>query len=165
MSTTTPKHQRRPRWAPRVSAVIVALTHSRYTLRRAARRAGDRRLSHRLRRLANRKRAAAADLARDKPPSTDPADSKTEVPAPFLGDEIRTATEIGSLAASLRSNRKLRAAVEHALAANPPTRIRQKLERLRDETDRESGTLNARLGELAIPPLQMADATGSGNSE
>jgi hypothetical protein len=69
------------------------------------------------------------------------------------------------VAACLRSNRKLRAAVEHALQANPPTRIRQKLERLRDETDRESGTLNARLGELAIPALPTANPPGGKNSE
>lgn len=165
MNTTTSTQQRRPRWAPRVSAVIIALTRSRYALRRAARRAGDRQLSHRLRRLANRKRAAADDLARDNPPSTNPARPSTKEPAPFLGDEIRTATEIGSLAACLRSNRKLRAALEHALEANPPARIRQKLERLRDETDRESGTLNARLGELAIPAVPVGDASGSGNFE
>lgn len=165
MNAKTSTQQRRPRWAPRVSAVIIALTRSRYALRRAARRAGDRQLSHRLRRLANRKRAAADDLARDNPPSKDPATPSTKEPAPFLGDEIRTATEIGSLASCLRSNRKLRAALEHALEANPPARIRQKLERLRDETDRESGTLNARLGELAIPAVPVGNASGSRESE
>ena len=45
----------------------------------------------------------------------------------------------------------MRATLERALEANPPLRIRQKLEVLRDETDRESATLNSRLGELANP--------------
>ena len=83
---------------------------------------------------------------------------------PLFGDEIRAATEIGSLAACLRANRKLRAAVERALEADPPARISQKLERLRDETDRESGTLNTRLRELATPIVPPSDTPISRNS-
>lgn len=112
-------------------------------------------MSQRLRRLANRRRAAAADLARANPPEVSEGGAETTEPVPFLANEIRTATEIGSLAACLRSNRKLRATLERALEANPPARIRRKLEALRDETDRESATLNGRLGELANPVVPV----------
>jgi hypothetical protein len=119
-------------------------------------------MSHRLRRLANRRRAAAADLARDNPPAVGANGADATEPLPFLADEIRTATEIGSLAACLRSNRKLRAALERALEANPPLRIRRKLEGLRDETDLESATLNRHLGELANPVVPVpANPEGS----
>lgn len=60
-----------------------------------------------------------------------------EITPVWLG-EIRAATEIGSLAACVRSNRRLRVAVEYALKARPPDRIRHRLERLRDRTDQES---------------------------
>ena len=160
--------QRRPRWAARVSVVMIRLARSRHALRRAARRAGDRRLSQLLRRLADRKRAVAEDLARNNPPpegNTPPEDlappENVEIIPVWLG-EVRAATEIGSLAACVRSNRRLRVAVEYALEARPPDRIRHRLERLRDRTDQESVRLSAQLRDLAIFPTDRIEGTPPG---
>jgi hypothetical protein len=96
-----------------------------------------------LRRLARRKRAAVEDLRRDSPP-VDPKPDDIE-PASAIAGEIANATAIGSTAACLRTNRKLRSAIDDALAASPPLRVRARLERLRDQTDRESAVLHSDL--------------------
>ena len=140
-------------WAPKVTRVIFALTQSRRALRQAARRSGDRRLAQRLRRLARRKRAAVAELRRDTPPA-DPKPDDIE-PAAAIAGEIAHATAIGSTAACLRTNRKLRAAIDEALAASPPAQLHARLERLREQTDRESAVLHSDLrGHIAqtVPP-------------
>ncbi len=145
------RSDRRPRWTVEVSNVMIAMTQSRLALRRAARRVEDRRLSQRLLRLARRKRASAAELRRAAPSTKPQADVDEEVA--LFPSEIATATEIGSVAACLRANRRLRAAVGRALDAGPPGRVLMRLEVLRDETDREAASLNARLNDLVVAPV------------
>jgi hypothetical protein len=111
----------------------------------------------RLRRLARRRRAAVVELERLNPSPTD----EVEVPdtaGDVFPDEIRTATEIGSLAACLRANRRLRSSIEKALAAGPPPRVLRKLESLRDQTDFDAADLNVRLRELVAHPVAVGGA-------
>lgn len=160
MTSSTSSSQSRPKWARQVSAVLVALTQSRLTLRRAAQRSGDRRVATRLRRLARRRRAAVTELERLNPSPVAEAD----VPAAtdVFPDEIRTATEIGSLAACLRANRRLRRSIEKALTAGPPPRVARRLESLRDQTDHDAADLNVRLRELVTHPI-AAGGVGAGS--
>lgn len=141
--------ERGPQWAVEVSRVVYALAVHWVRLRRAARRAGDPRLSQRLRRLALRRRADARELGRSVPRRRRRALDTSDVGRRF-SSQIAIANEIGSLAASLRSNRKVRLAIEGALAAHPPPRVTTKLQRLRDDIDKEAGTINARLRAVAI---------------
>jgi hypothetical protein len=146
--------RRKPRWITEMSSVLVALAQSRRTLRQAAMASGDRRMSHRLRRLARRRRAAAEELKRAAPASA------VEVLAPdpdtiIVEDQIRTATEIEATAACLRANRKLRAAIESTLDANPPSRVHKQLEALRDQADHDAATYNARLRELVVVAIPL----------
>ncbi len=161
MSSSTSSSQRRPKWARQVSAVLVALTQSRLTLRRAAQRSGDRRVAIRLRRLARRRRAAVTELER-LTPSPVPETDVPPVAADVFPDEIRTATEIGSLAACLRANRRLRRSIEKALTAGPPPRVARRLESLRDQTDLDAANLNVRLRELITHPIAVG-GVGAGS--
>ena len=150
------KAGRKPRWVREMGNVLFALARSRRALRHAARTSEDRRMSQRLRRLARRQRAAAEELKRSAP---EPAMELTEsVPSPAgLGEQVRTANEIGTTAACLRANRKLRAAVQSALDAPPPPRLAKRLEALREQTDYDAGTLNARLRELIVVEIPITD--------
>ena len=146
--------RRKPRWISEMSSVLVALAQSRRTLRQAARTSGDRRMSHRLRRLARRRQAAAEELKRVAPVPV------VEMPTPdpdtiVVEDQIRTATEIGTTAACLRANRKLRAAIESTLEANPPSRVQKRLEALRNQADHDAATYNARLRELVVVAIPV----------
>jgi hypothetical protein len=148
----------RPGWSTQVSKVILALARYRLSLRRAAMRAGDPGFSVRLRRLAMRRRADVEELTRHAP-LPEPTDSPEE--PDLLGGlrrDDRTANEIASLAACLRSNRKLRIALERADPAQPPARVATRLDRLRDEVEREYGILNGRLRDIAVagvPPSPL----------
>jgi hypothetical protein len=62
-----------------------------------------------------------------------------------LTDQIRTASEIGATAACLRANRRLRAAIDSTLDADPPLRVRHRLEALREQADHDAGTFQAHL--------------------
>lgn len=73
--------------------------------------------------------------------------------ADVFPDEIRTASEIGSLAACLRANRRLRRSIEKALNAGPPPRVASRLESLREQTDHDAADLNVRLRELVTHPV------------
>jgi hypothetical protein len=128
--------------------VLAALADSRRALRRAAQAAGDRRVAHRLWRLARRRRAAVRDLHRAGPTPDGPG-SRSDADRSFI-NEMHAASEIGATAACLRANRRLRAAIEATLDADPPHRVGSRLERLRDQTDHEAATFNARLRELVV---------------
>lgn len=150
----TASTRRKPRWITEMSSVLVALAQSRRTLRQAARASGDRHMSHRLRRLARRRRAAAEELKRAAPvPAVEglAPDPKAIV----VDDQIRTATEIGTTAACLRANRRLRAAIESTLEANPPSRVQRRLEALRDQSDLDAATYNARLRDLVVAAIPV----------
>ena len=67
-------------------------------------------------------------------------------------------------AACLRANRKLRSSIESALAAEPPERVAQRLELLRDQTDRDAADLNVRLRELVTLPVSSAGVSHLGDS-
>jgi hypothetical protein len=150
MTVTSPP--RKTRWVGAMGNVLVALGDSRRALRRAARTAGDPRMAHRLGRLARRRRAAARNLTRAMASSNTGA-AQGETAAPPILTELHAAGEIGTTAELLRSNRRLRAAIEVALEARPPAPLERRLEGLREQTDRDAGILNMRLRELVLAPI------------
>jgi len=143
-----------PGWVRQASRLVTALARYRLSLRRASARAGDPTLAVRLRRLAFRRRAVVEELIRHAPPSPDPSES-SDVLADLQGED-RVANEIGSLAACLRANRRLRIAVERTLQARPPEHVTNRLCRLRDDIEREFGLLNARLRDIALAGVPTA---------
>ena len=153
--------KRNQRWAVEVSNVLVAMTQSRLALRRAARRVEDRRLSQRLMRLARRKRSSAGALRRTVDKGF--VRSNTD-PEALFSSELASATEIGSVAACLRLNRRLRSTVDRAIDSGPPTSIRTRLESIRPELVREASTLTARLNEMIVQSVVVeathADSAG-----
>ncbi len=138
---------RSPVWAVRLGEVTVALVRNRYALRRTARRAGDQRLAQRLRRFARRRQAAVADLQRMTSEEAAGADEPVSA-VPQLRGQAHQAFETSAFAAAIAANRRLRVAVERTLEAEPPDRVRSRLETLRQDADREASVLNARLAEL-----------------
>lgn len=155
MTATNPP--RKPAWFSEMGNVLLALGESRRALRRAARATGDRRMAHRLWRLARRRRATAKELNKVAPPDSGTTPGGTDVPG-FL-TEMNAASEIGAAAACLRANRRLRAAIEATLEAAPPRRIERRLEALRDQTDLDAGTFNAQLRELVVAPFAVGPAS------
>lgn len=137
-----------PLWAVRLGEVSLALVRNRYALRRTARRAGDQRLAQRLRRFARRRHAAATDLERMTPDVDAVAVGESVSAVPGLRGQARLAFETSAFAAAIAANRRLRVAVERTLEAEPPERIRSRLEVLRQDADREASVLNARFAEL-----------------
>ena len=131
-----------------MSSVYVALMKDRWNLRRAARYSGDPKLKRLFRRLAFRRARDTEGLAGSVEPET--ADLSAMDSAESLTRDIGRANEIGTVASCLRSNRKLRIAIERALATKPPDRLQQKLENLRDSASTEAGLLEARLRDIAI---------------
>lgn len=154
---------RNPKWIPATSSVFVALLQSRRALRAAASKAEDRGLAHRLRRLARRRRAAAQELKRLAPPAAEQA--LTAEPETWsFANEVHTASEIGAVAACLRANRRLRANIETALGATPPQAVRNRLEAMRSQADRDAALFHSRLRELvavAIPVGPETPAVGA----
>ena len=137
------------RRASEMGKVYVALLRDRRNLRRAGRFSGDPKLKRLLRRLAFRRARIAEDLG-GAPQIDIAAESFTDSEVEALTRDLGTANEIGTLAACLRSNRRLRIAIERALASTPPPRTAKQLTKLRDSASREAGTLEARLGEIAM---------------
>jgi hypothetical protein len=145
-------------WSRQVGRVIMALTRYRVALRRAARRAGDPQARRRLRGMAGRRRWDVAELTQ-RAPAVDPAAVVSELDSlERLRRDDRTMNEIASLALCLRSNRRLRVALERALRADVPSRVARRLDGLRGDVEDEFGLLNARLRDVAIvegpPPPQ-----------
>jgi hypothetical protein len=148
---TEGRRGRRPAWAPSVGKVVYGLIVHRARLRRAARQAGDPAASKRLRRLARRRRGDVEELVRTVPPDVvapRPIDSKDVVPSAVR--QLALANEIASLAATLRSNRRVRVAIERTLDKEPPARLAGKLSRIAADLEIEAGTLNARLRDVAV---------------
>jgi hypothetical protein len=130
-----------------MSRVYVALTRDRWQLRRAARHAGSPKLKRRLRRLAFRRAQQTRELAESVPS----LDSGVEEAKPDSFDrDIGRANEISTVASCLRSNRRLQAAIEKALATSPSDKTTAKLKRLQAGAANEAGLLEARLREIAI---------------
>lgn len=141
----------RPRWAVEMSGVYIALLSGRRNLRRAARQSGDPMLKRLFRLQAYRRVRSADELAGAT--ELAPVANATEANDSSVGAltyDLGVATEVGSIAACLRSNRKLRIAIERTLAANPPDRVVELLGRLRDSAANETGTLEARLRDIAV---------------
>jgi hypothetical protein len=137
-------------WSRQVGRVIMALTRYRVALRRAARRAGDPLARRRLRGMAGRRRRDVTELTQ-RAPAVDPAAVVTELDSlERLRRDDRTMNEIASLALCLRSNRRLRVALERALRADVPSRVARRLDDLRGGVEEEFGLLNARLRDIAI---------------
>lgn len=141
-----------------MSKVYLAILADRWNLRRAARHSGNPKLKRRLRRLAFRRSREASDLA-ETGALKDVATHATSSVDSFSRD-IGRANEISTVAACLRSNRRLRIALERALAVNPPDRVAQRLTELRDSSSAEAGLLEARLRDIAMqgfagsPPIE-----------
>jgi len=143
------KKQRSRDQAVALGKVYTALMRDRWNLRRAARRAGSPRLKRQLHRLAFQRGNDAGSLVEagvrvaegDMPPrpnQTDPLDL------------IRIG-EVGALAACLRSNRKLRVAIDRASATEPSPIIDRQLSALKAAAEREAGTIEARFAEATTP--------------
>lgn len=147
---------RRPAWAPSLGKAVYALTVHRARLLRAARRAGSPARSHRLRRLARRRKADVHELVRAAPEGTvEPRRIDASDIAPRPDRELEHANEIASLAASLRSNRRLRAAANGTLEKSPPAAVAAKLRRLTADLEVEAASLNERLRDIAV--LQVVE--------
>ena len=142
---TSRRGARSTRRASAMSRVYLALTRDRWNLRRAARHAGSPGLKRRLRKLAFRRAQQTRDLADAVPPPDPPG-----VTGPDFARDIGRANEISTVAACLRSNRKLRIAIERALETEPSPKVTAKLERLKESAASEAGVLDARLREIAI---------------
>lgn len=150
-----------PLWAVRLGEVSLALVRNRYALRRTARRAGDQRLAQRLRRFARRRRAAATDLERMTPDVDAVAAGEPVSAVPGLRGEAQRAFETSAFAAAIAANRRLRVAVERTLEAEPPQRVRSRLEVLRQDADREASVLNARFAELTADTPDQGTTRGN----
>lgn len=132
--------------ATAMGRVYSALLMDRRNLRRAARHAGAPELKRRFRRLAFRRATDSRELA-------DSVSLDMAVPADRVESyrrDVGRANEISTVAACLRSNRKLRVAIERALQTNPPDRVAQRLNRMRDSASEEAGLLEARLRDIAV---------------
>ena len=148
---------RRPAWAGAVGKVAYALVVHRARLRRAARQAGDPATSKRLRRLAQRRRGDVKELVRSAPADTiTPKVVKPEDVVPHSRRQLALANEISSLAATLRSNRKVRVAVDRAQAHNPPATLAAKLTRIASDLEIEAGDLNRRLRDISVMDIDVA---------
>ncbi len=147
---STEANEQQAGWSRQASKVILALARYRVSLRRAARRAGDPKLGARLRKLAVRRRADVAELTRHAPfPEPDEVPPEPDTLKSLRRDD-RMANEIASLAACLRSNRRLRIALERTLLSQPPVRVAARLDHLRGDVEREYGLLNGRLRDIAL---------------
>lgn len=156
-------NKRAPLWTVRLGEVSLALVRNRYALRRTARRVGDQRLAQRLRRFARRRQAAATDLER-MTPDVDAVTAGEPVSAvPGLRGQAQRAFETSAVAAAIAANRKLRVAVERTLEADPPQRVRSRLEVLRQDADREASVLNARFAELTAAAPEQGTTGGIGD--
>lgn len=142
---------RYPRWIGHMSRVYVALMRDRRNLRRAARYSGNPGLKRLFRRLAMRRLRDAREIADSS--GVDIAQSSLDSSVGALARDIGMANEVSTVAACLRSNRKLRIAIERTLAASPPDRIAQRLKLLRTSAGEEAGTLEARLRDIAVQGL------------
>ena len=131
-----------------ISNVYVALMRDRWNLRRAAQHAGNVKLKRTLRRLAFRRASDSQAIADAS--DLDVGDPSVTRGVESFARDIGRANEIGTVAASLRSNRKLRIAIERALATNPPERVANRLSKLRDSASSEAGILEARLRDIAV---------------
>ena len=145
-STTSGNKGRDRRHAAAISRVYVALTRDRWNLRRAARYAGSPKLKRRLRSLAFRRAQQTREIAESVPAVEAAEDSADDS---YVRD-IGRANEISTVASCLRSNRKLRVAIERALATNPSEKTSMKLKRLQESAANEAGLLEARLREIAM---------------
>jgi hypothetical protein len=100
--------------------------------------------------MAGRRRRDVAELTQ-RARAVDPAAVVTELDSlERLRRDDRTMNEIASLALCLRSNRRLRVALERALRADVPSRVARRLDDLRGDVEEEFGLLNARLRDIAI---------------
>lgn len=143
--------KRKPVWVTAVGKVLYSLVVHRARLRLAARHAEDPQTSGRLRRLARRRREDVEELVRTALPDVvAPKPIDHDDVAPHARRELALANEIASIAATLRSNRKVRVNVERATEKNPPARVAAKLARIAADLEMEAGTLNARLRDVAV---------------
>jgi hypothetical protein len=99
-----------------------------------------------LRRLAFRRAQQTREFA-EAVPSVDAGEDAAD---DSYARDIGRANEISTVASCLRSNRKLRVAVERALATNPSEKTSTKLKRLQETAASEAGLLEARLREIAM---------------
>ena len=132
--------------AAAMGKVYSALLKDRRNLRRAARHAGAPNLKRRLGRLAFRRASDSRELA-------DSVALDMTVPADRVESyrrDVGRANEISTVAACLRSNRKLRVAIERALQTDPPELVAEKLHRLLQSAGEEAGLLEARLRDIAV---------------
>lgn len=155
-----PGSRRNPSWAGPVGRVVYNLVVHRARLRRAARHAGDPELAERLRRLAMRRKGDVEEIVRTSPPDVvAPKPIPDEAVTPHAARQLALANEIASLAAALRSNRKVRVAIERAFAKTPPTGVAAKLSRVADELEIEAGTLNRQLSDVAAVDVVVPAAS------
>ena len=157
--------RRNPSWAAPVGTVVYNLVVHRARLRRAARHAGDPEAAQRLRRLARRRKSDVEAIVRTAPPEViSPEPVPADAVAPHAARQLALANEIASLAAALRSNRKVRVAIERASAKSPPAAVESKLSRLAEDLEVEAGTLNRQLSEVAVVDFGRAGTTSTSSA-
>lgn len=138
-------------WEGEVGATLLALERSRLALRHAARIVDERRIAHRLRRLARRTRTSIGSLRRALPSDLLRTLDGRPIETP---DIAASGNPVGAVASALRCQRRLRSAAKRAVAAEPPQRVRSKLARVHSNAGREAAALRACLTALTVdhPP-------------
>ena len=137
-----------------MSRVYIALLRDRWNLRRAAPHAGTPGLQRILRKIAFRRSREARELAETS--QLDPETVEDEPGLQAFSRDIGRANEISTIAACLRSNRKLQIAIERALKSSPPEKVALRLRRMATSATEAAGVLDARLRDIAAQGFSEA---------